>query len=66
MVDFGIMLPPSEQLVTFFFGSRFADHIDSPYPSDMEKQHLAQIAGVAEAQVSNWFVNVRKRYWKGR
>lgn len=36
-------------------------HINNPYPSDDEKVYLAQETGLDKEQVSNWFVNARKR-----
>ena len=42
----------------------FREHQDHPYPNEDEKKSIAQKAGIREDQVSNWFVNVRKRYWK--
>lgn len=42
----------------------FSAHRDNPYPSDEEKRALAATAHLREEQVSNWFVNVRKRYWR--
>ena len=37
------------------------EHIDYPYPSDAEKQKLSFKTGLNKTQVSNWFMNVRKR-----
>ncbi len=42
----------------------FCDHRNNPYPSEEEKRALAAQANLKEDQVSNWFVNVRKRYWR--
>ncbi|KAK8230789.1 hypothetical protein HDK90DRAFT_535652 [Phyllosticta capitalensis] len=39
----------------------FAMHGDSPYPSEEEKQHLAQQTGLGMNQISNWFINARRR-----
>lgn len=39
-------------------------HIQNPYPSDSEKSQLATMAGITKSQVSNWFVNGRKRLWQ--
>ncbi|KAH0979673.1 hypothetical protein GBA52_006850 [Prunus armeniaca] len=36
----------------------------SDYPSDSEKQMLAQQTGLSRTQVSNWFINSRVRIWK--
>jgi len=46
------------------FKAWFRQHFSNPYPTEDEKAELARQAQVSEAQVSNWFVNVRKRYWK--
>mmetsp|Transcript_33850 Transcript_33850/g.52717 ORF Transcript_33850/g.52717 Transcript_33850/m.52717 type:complete len:263 (+) Transcript_33850:141-929(+) len=46
------------------FKEWFRNHNDYPYPTEQEKASLAKKAGVNEVQVSNWFINVRKRYWK--
>ncbi len=42
----------------------FGRHWDSPYPSEEEKRALAAQANLKEDQVSNWFVNARKRNWR--
>ncbi|OJD31360.1 homeobox transcription [Diplodia corticola] len=39
----------------------FQQHADSPYPSDEEKNHLATATGLTSAQISNWFINARRR-----
>ncbi|EEC76248.1 hypothetical protein OsI_13687 [Oryza sativa Indica Group] len=40
-------------------------HYDKwPYPSEMEKMTLAQTTGLDQKQISNWFINQRKRHWK--
>ena len=39
-------------------------HQDNPYPSEEEKRALAMQLNLKEEQVSNWFVNVRKRFWR--
>ncbi|KAF6004571.1 hypothetical protein F1559_004415 [Cyanidiococcus yangmingshanensis] len=41
-------------------------HWDHPYPSDAVKIQLSEQTGVAVKQVSNWFINFRKRSWNGR
>ncbi|BFG22749.1 hypothetical protein CerSpe_090230 [Prunus speciosa] len=40
------------------------EHFLHPYPSDSEKQMLAQQTGLSRTQVSNWFINSRVRIWK--
>jgi hypothetical protein len=42
----------------------FCAHRNNPYPSEEQKRALAAQANLKEDQVSNWFVNVRKRYWR--
>ncbi|EEE60008.1 hypothetical protein OsJ_12750 [Oryza sativa Japonica Group] len=40
-------------------------HYDKwPYPSEVEKMTLAQTTGLDQKQISNWFINQRKRHWK--
>ncbi|EKG15145.1 Homeobox [Macrophomina phaseolina MS6] len=39
----------------------FHDHSDAPYPSDEEKSALAMQTGLSNAQISNWFINARRR-----
>ncbi|KAJ4840975.1 hypothetical protein Tsubulata_026495 [Turnera subulata] len=40
------------------------EHFLHPYPTDTEKQSLAQQTGLSRTQVSNWFINARVRLWK--
>ena len=40
---------------------RFASHINYPYPKETEKQHLSQATGLSMSQISNWFINARRR-----
>ncbi|KAG6765393.1 hypothetical protein POTOM_029433 [Populus tomentosa] len=40
------------------------EHFLHPYPTDSEKQALAQQTGLSRTQVSNWFINARVRLWK--
>ncbi|CAI0411143.1 unnamed protein product [Linum tenue] len=40
------------------------EHFLHPYPTDSEKQILAQQTGLSRTQVSNWFINARVRVWK--
>ncbi|KAG8097763.1 hypothetical protein GUJ93_ZPchr0013g34376 [Zizania palustris] len=39
-------------------------HYRWPYPSEMEKAVLAESTGLDMKQISNWFINQRKRHWK--
>ncbi|KAF9732728.1 homeobox domain-containing protein [Paraphaeosphaeria minitans] len=39
----------------------FADHRDSPYPTEEEKLALCQKCQLTLNQVSNWFINARRR-----
>jgi hypothetical protein len=34
------------------------------YEQEMEKMTLAQTTGLDQKQISNWFINQRKRHWK--
>uniref|UniRef100_A0A7N0UAH4 Homeobox domain-containing protein n=1 Tax=Kalanchoe fedtschenkoi TaxID=63787 RepID=A0A7N0UAH4_KALFE len=40
------------------------EHFLHPYPSDTDKNLLAQRTGLSRNQVSNWFINARVRLWK--
>jgi hypothetical protein len=40
------------------------EHFYHPYPSEAEKQQLADAAGITQKQLSNWFTNARKRLWQ--
>lgn len=40
------------------------DHIDHPYPTEDEKLRIMNETGIVLKQLTNWFVNNRKRYWK--
>ncbi|KAL6636995.1 hypothetical protein ACP70R_024567 [Stipagrostis hirtigluma subsp. patula] len=39
-------------------------HYRWPYPSEIEKMALAESTGLEPRQISNWFINQRKRHWK--
>jgi hypothetical protein len=49
---------------TATFRKWFDDHHDHPYPTDEEKRILAAETGTAISQITNWFINHRKRVWK--
>ncbi|KAF5930992.1 hypothetical protein HYC85_031865 [Camellia sinensis] len=40
------------------------EHFLHPYPTDTDKQMLANQTGLSRNQVSNWFINARVRVWK--
>lgn len=40
------------------------EHIAHPYPTEKEKQEIMVDTGIELKQLTNWFVNNRKRYWK--
>lgn len=42
------------------------EHIAHPYPTDVEKVKIMEETGIELKQLTNWFVNNRKRYWKPR
>ena len=42
------------------------EHITHPYPTEQEKAHIMKETGIELKQLTNWFVNNRKRYWKPR
>lgn len=46
------------------FREWFERHYEHPYPTDEEKRTLAAETGTAVAQITNWFINHRKRVWK--
>jgi hypothetical protein len=41
-------------------------HIAHPYPTEQEKAKIMADTGIELKQLTNWFVNNRKRYWKPR
>ena len=41
-------------------------HIAHPYPTEQEKCQIMMDTGIELKQLTNWFVNNRKRYWKPR
>jgi Homeobox KN domain len=42
------------------------EHIAHPYPTELEKAKIMQDTGIELKQLTNWFVNNRKRFWKPR
>jgi hypothetical protein len=42
------------------------EHIAHPYPTEQEKAQIMVETGIELKQLTNWFVNNRKRYWKPR
>jgi hypothetical protein len=42
------------------------DHIAHPYPTETEKSQIMKDTGIEVKQLTNWFVNNRKRFWKPR
>jgi hypothetical protein len=42
------------------------EHIAHPYPTEQEKAQIMKETGIEMKQLTNWFVNNRKRYWKPR
>ncbi|KAJ9140303.1 hypothetical protein P3X46_030966 [Hevea brasiliensis] len=39
-------------------------HYKWPYPTEADKIALADATGLDQKQISNWFINQRKRHWK--
>ncbi|GMH80859.1 hypothetical protein TL16_g08725, partial [Triparma laevis f. inornata] len=40
------------------------DHIQHPYPTELEKRKIMIETGIELKQLTNWFTNNRKRFWK--
>ncbi|OQR82386.1 hypothetical protein ACHHYP_16135, partial [Achlya hypogyna] len=40
------------------------EHLEHPYPTDVEKKALCDETGLDMCQLNNWFANNRKRLWK--
>ncbi|KAF3642826.1 Homeobox protein knotted-1-like 1 [Capsicum annuum] len=40
------------------------DHYRWPYPTEADKNSLAESTGLDPKQINNWFINQRKRHWK--
>jgi len=47
--------------VTDILRTWFHEHLDHPYPSEEEKQKFMHATGLTLAQISNWFINARRR-----
>ena len=41
----------------------FRNHVDNPYPNQIEKQELSNRTGLTLQKVDNWFINERSRKW---
>lgn len=41
----------------------FHSHLDHPYPTEEEKHKLMRQTGLQMNQISNWFINIRRRKW---
>lgn len=41
------------------------EHLHHPYPNSFEKNHLMAATGLNQQQLSNWFINARRRKIKG-
>lgn len=41
------------------------DHLNHPYPNSFEKNELMMSTGLNQQQLSNWFINARRRKIKG-
>ena len=39
----------------------FYEHVAHPYPTEQEKQELCKLTGLGMTQLSNWFINARRR-----
>ncbi|KAK6116529.1 hypothetical protein DH2020_049734 [Rehmannia glutinosa] len=39
-------------------------HYKWPYPMEADKISLAEMTGLDQKQINNWFINQRKRHWK--
>ena len=42
------------------------EHVDNPYPTTEEKRRIVADTGINIKQLSNWFANNRRRFWKPR
>lgn len=39
-------------------------HYRWPYPTEEDKIKLAEVTGLDQKQINNWFINQRKRHWR--
>lgn len=39
------------------------ENVDNPYPTESEKQKLAENTGLDHTQINNWFINARRRIY---
>ncbi|KAL1969250.1 hypothetical protein VTN77DRAFT_9442 [Rasamsonia byssochlamydoides] len=47
--------------VTDILRAWFHEHLDHPYPSEEDKQMFMSRTGLSISQISNWFINARRR-----
>lgn len=40
------------------------EHVDFPYPNEIEIQEFVKQTGIKRSQLKHWFANARKRIWK--
>ena len=50
--------------VTFILKNWIFKHLNNPYPTETQKRILANSTGLTIVQVSNWFINARRRLLK--
>ncbi|KAK2755042.1 hypothetical protein FQN54_006570 [Arachnomyces sp. PD_36] len=48
--------------VTDVLRAWFLEHLDHPYPSEEDKQMFITRTGLTISQISNWFINARRRH----
>ncbi|OQV02658.1 Homeobox KN domain-containing protein [Cladophialophora immunda] len=48
--------------ITDYLRQWFLAHLEHPYPTEEDKQQFAQTTGLTIAQISNWFINARRRH----
>ncbi|OAP65224.1 hypothetical protein AYL99_01196 [Fonsecaea erecta] len=48
--------------ITDYLRQWFLAHLENPYPTEEDKQQFAQATGLTIAQISNWFINARRRH----
>lgn len=47
--------------ITYILLRWLNDHLNHPYPSSFEKNELMTLTGLNQQQLSNWFINARRR-----